>query len=63
MFHKYIRRNLIDTDADDLLYLAGGPTTCTKGSGWGSNAGRYGIEEYLFNKAVSLYPTDTTSNH
>ncbi|KAM0804924.1 Aldehyde/histidinol dehydrogenase [Usnea florida] len=31
-----------------------GPATCFKGSGWGSNNGRYGIDNFLYNKAVSL---------
>ena len=41
-----------------ILDLATNPTTGFKGSGWGSNGGRYGIEEFLFNKAVSLFPSD-----
>ena len=35
-----------------------GPLTCYKGSGWGTNNGRYGIEEFLFSKTVSLVPTE-----
>lgn len=30
------------------------PATGYKGSGWGSNNGRHGVEEFLFNKWVSL---------
>lgn len=40
----------------------GGPVTGHKGSGWGSNGGRYGIEEFLYNKAVSLAPSTGPSN-
>ena len=30
------------------------PVTGYKGSGWGSNGGGYGIEEFMFNKHVAL---------
>ncbi|KAG2419396.1 hypothetical protein HFD88_004192 [Aspergillus terreus] len=37
-----------------------GPATNFKGSGWGSNNGRYGIDNFLYHKAVSLVPTKQT---
>ncbi|KAK3702990.1 hypothetical protein LTR37_014720 [Vermiconidia calcicola] len=40
-----------------------GPTTGFKGSGWGSTHGRYGIQEFLYNKSVSLTPTGTAGSH
>jgi acyl-CoA reductase-like NAD-dependent aldehyde dehydrogenase len=32
------------------------PVTGFKGSGWGSNGGGYGVEEFMFNKHVCLCP-------
>ena len=32
------------------------PVTGYKGSGWGSNGGGYGVEEFVFNKHVCLCP-------
>lgn len=32
------------------------PVTGYKGSGWGSNGGGYGVEEFMFNKHVCLCP-------
>jgi acyl-CoA reductase-like NAD-dependent aldehyde dehydrogenase len=32
------------------------PVTGYKGSGWGSNGGGYGVEEFMFNKHVLLCP-------
>jgi acyl-CoA reductase-like NAD-dependent aldehyde dehydrogenase len=42
-----------------LLKTAAGPAGGIKGSGWGSNNGHYGIEQFLYNKALSLVPTST----
>ncbi|KAI9876469.1 MAG: hypothetical protein M1830_006442 [Pleopsidium flavum] len=39
------------------------PATCFKGSGWGSNNGRYGIENFLYSKAVSLVSPNAKSEH
>lgn len=43
---------------EHTMYTAGNaPITGWKGSGWGSNSGRYGVEEFLQLKHVSLHDT------
>lgn len=37
--------------------IACGPMPGRKGSGWGSHAGKYGIEAFLVDKAVNFTPT------
>ena len=37
------------------------PVSGTKGSGWGSNNGTYGIREFLVNKSVTLHDPDAAA--
>ncbi|KAK4498173.1 hypothetical protein PRZ48_010830 [Zasmidium cellare] len=46
-----------------LFAEPGGPVTGHKGSGWGSNNGKYGINEFLYSKAVSLVPSTPQVGH
>ncbi|KAH6634634.1 aldehyde dehydrogenase domain-containing protein [Chaetomium sp. MPI-SDFR-AT-0129] len=54
---------MVQINNSTLFAEPSGPATNFKGSGWGSNNGRYGIENFLYSKAVSLVPTTVEPNH
>lgn len=55
-----LARNLdfgqVQVNAFTLNVTSTTPVTGYKGSGWGSNGGGYGVEEFMFNKHVFLRP-------
>lgn len=46
----------VQINAFTLHVSSTAPVTGYKGSGWGSNGGGYGVEEFVFNKHVCLCP-------
>lgn len=44
----------VQVNASTLNVLSTAPVTGYKKSGWGSNGGGYGVEEFMFNKHVNL---------
>ncbi|OQV06557.1 hypothetical protein CLAIMM_11107 [Cladophialophora immunda] len=46
----------VQVNAHTIHVNSTAPVTGYKGSGWGSNGGGYGVEEFMFNKHVCLCP-------
>ncbi len=46
----------VQVNASTIHVNSSAPVTGYKASGWGSNGGGYGVEEFLFNKHVCLCP-------
>lgn len=46
----------VNVNAPTIHVNSTSPVTGYKGSGWGSNGGGYGVEEFMFNKHLSLCP-------
>lgn len=44
----------VQINAFTMYVNSSAPVTGYKGSGWGSNGGGYGVEEFMFNKHVAL---------
>lgn len=46
----------VQVNAPTIHVNSTSPVTGYKGSGWGSNGGGYGVEEFMFNKHLCLCP-------